>query len=316
MVKHLIIGGTGTLGTALVERLVARGEDVAVLSRGELAQKDMKAMFPTVQMIVGDVRDRDAVNFAVDGTGADVVFLLAAIKHVDIAESNPLEAIKSNVLGPVNVAEAAMRYNVKHVVFSNTDKAILPITTYGYTKALAQSYLLSQNGRTATRFSAFAWGNIVASRGSVIPTFVKMLRSGSVVPITHQSMSRFWLTIGAAADFMLGSYQDAPTNKAMIPPVKGASVIRVIESIARLLGVKDYVLGNTGLRGIEKIHEVLETGHDHCLRSDTCEQYTDSELDALLKGPIESLTHEEMRGVRAGSSSGKVRKISSVQMRN
>lgn len=282
--RTLIVGGSGTLGSALIERL--EGE-VICFSRGELAQKQLSAKHPNVNMVIGDVRDMQAVDHAM--AGVDTVFLLAAIKHIDIAEKNPLEAFKTNVLGAVNVGKSALARGVKHVVYSNTDKSVLPISAYGYSKAMAQSYLLHLNGKGKTKFSSFLWGNVVASRGSVIQLFVEKLLRYEVIPVTDPRMSRFWLTIDQAADFMLDSYVNAPTDKAMVPPVKAATVIRVIESLARLLKVKNYVLGNVGHRGIEKLYEVLESTHEGCLRSDTCEQYADAELDDLFRETVRRL---------------------------
>ncbi len=291
--RYLLIGGTGTLGAALVARLVAKHE-VIVFSRGELAQKDLAAKFPTVRMVLGDVRDQAAVTGAFQRYLPDVVFLLAAIKHVDMAETNPLEAIKTNVMGAVNVAAAAHAFPPGRVVYSNTDKAVLPITTYGYTKAIAQNYLLAQNViGSRTRYSAFNWGNIIASRGSVIQTFVDCLARGEDVPVTDPRMSRFWLTIDAAADFMLANFHGAPVDSAMIPPIRGAPVINVIASIARIVGVKNYNLRTTGLRGTEKIHEVLMSTHEGCLRSDNCEQFTDEELDETLRPIVLRLLNDK-----------------------
>lgn len=199
--KYALLGGTGTLGRELTRLLLSKGAEVTCFSRGEHAQKRLAADFPSVRCLIGDVRDRGAVREAV--RNVDVVMLLAAIKHIDVAEQNPLEAIKTNVLGAVNVAEEAVECGVRHVVFSNSDKSVLPISTYGYTKALAQNYLLAQNGRSATKFSAFAWGNICASQGSAIPIFVEKLLSGEPVPITDVRMSRFWLKIEDAARFMM-----------------------------------------------------------------------------------------------------------------
>jgi UDP-N-acetylglucosamine 4,6-dehydratase len=284
--RTVLIGGTGTLGTALAELLYPKGE-IVVLSRGEHAQKKFQGRFPKARMLIGDVRDRDAVRQAV--RGAETVFLLAAIKHVDIAEANPIEAVKTNVLGAVNVAEEAIAEGVRHVVFSNTDKAVLPITSYGYSKALAQNYLLSQNGKSETKFSVFNWGNIIASQGSAIPIWVEAMLRGNLLPVTDPRMSRFWLRIETAARFMAENYQDAPTDRALIPPVKGATIMQVIESIARLLGVSSYSLANIGVRGVEKYHEVLESTHEGCLRSDTCEQYTPRELDDLLSDVVSDI---------------------------
>lgn len=288
--KYALIGGSGTLGTALLERL-AEGHDVVCFSRGEHAQKRLAERFPAVDFRIGDVRDAQAVHAAVRGCHA--VFLLAAIKHVDVAQRNPLEAVKTNILGAVNVAEAAVAAAVNHVVFSNTDKAVLPITSYGYSKALAQDYLLGQNRPgQRPRFSSFAWGNVVASQGSAIPIFIDHLIRGTVIPLTDPRMSRFWLTIDQAADFILAHYRTAPTDRAMIPPVKGATVLRVIETLAQILGVTDLRLETVGVRGVEKYYEVLESTHERCLRSDTCPQYTDAELDAMLR-PVVARTVKE-----------------------
>lgn len=282
--RFLLIGGTGTLGTELTRQLSERRDTrITVYSRDELKQKILKQQFPDVHCVLGDVRDKSALHEAM--RHQDVVFHLAAIKHIDAAEQNPLEAIKTNILGTVNVAEEALAWAVPYVVFSNTDKAVLPITTYGYTKALAQNYLLSLNSspQDTTRFSAFNWGNIAASRGSVIPLFAKSLYEHRKVCITDARMSRFWLTIEDAATFMLKNYATAPLDRAMIPPIKGATVIRVAETVARAMGIQKYEVETIGLRGTEKLYEVLESTHGGCLRSDACEQYTDDELFDLIE---------------------------------
>ena len=284
--KILIIGGTGTLGQELTRQILERDKDADIVcfSRGELAQKHAEMRFPTVKYVVGDVRDSEAVRRAMHR--AHTVFHLAAIKHIDIAEKNPLEAVKTNFLGTVNVAEACMDSGVCYAVFSNTDKAILPITVYGYTKALAQDYWLSLNSnQDTTMFSSYLWGNVAASRGSVIPMFSKTLDDERKVYLTDVNMSRFWITIKDAARFFLSTYEVAGV-KPMIPPIKGATVIRIAHAVARAKGIKNYSLETIGHRGIEKLYEVLESTHAGCLRSDTCEQYTDEELDMLVRGVL------------------------------
>ena len=286
MSDYVLIGGTGTLGKELMRQILAREPDARIvsMSRDEQKVQQVRGEFPTVRFVLGDVRDRESVRSVL--RDAETVFLLAAIKHVDVAEQNPLEAVKTNLLGAVNVGEEALRAGVPWVVFSNTDKAVLPITTYGYTKALAQNYLLSLNEREITQFSAFNWGNIVASRGSVIPFFAKTLREHGNVRLTDERMSRFWLTIEQAASFMLDNYENAPTDRAMIPPVKGATVLRVARTVASLLGMEKFGVETIGLRGTEKLYEVLESTHEGCLRSDTCPQYSDDELRELIRGVI------------------------------
>lgn len=280
--RYVLLGGTGTLGRELARQITAKEPDspITIFSRGEAQQQEMRREFPKARYVIGDVRDRDAVRGVLQR--CDTAFLLAAIKHVDVAERNPLEAVKTNFLGAVNVAEEALHYGVRHVVFSNTDKAVLPITSYGYSKALAQNYLLSLNGKSETKFSAFNWGNILGSRGSVVNTFAQALRETGKIAITDPRMTRFWLSIEYAAGFMLQNYKTAPTDRAMVPCIKAATVVRVAETVARLLGVTGYQVEMIGLRGTEKIYEVLESSHSGCLRSDTCEQYTDDELQALL----------------------------------
>lgn len=287
--KHVLIGGTGSLGAEITRILLERQKRVIVFSRDEAKQQEMKRRLPGAEYVLGDIRDKDAVARVISGSHA--VYVLAAIKHIDVAEANPLEAVKTNVYGPINVAQAAMEAYVPHVIFSNTDKSVLPITTYGYTKAIAENYLLAQNNGahrffTATKFSVFNWGNIIASRGSVIPIFVKTLIEENRLYITDKRMSRFWLPIETAARFMVDNYQFAPEDRAMIPPIKAASVMRVAEMVADILKIKNYDVKVTGLRCVEKIHEVLKSSHEGCLRSDNCEQYMDDELRELLTATV------------------------------
>lgn len=275
----VLIGGTGTLGKCLLERLTARGMDVTVFSRGEHAQKTLSRAYPQARFVIGDVRDAQAVR---DVTrGADTVYLLAAIKHVDVAQKNPLEAIKTNVLGAMNVGEACIANGVSWLVYSNTDKAVLPITTYGYSKALARDYVMHLANKLNVQL--FSWGNICGSQGSVVPLIASSIRRGDPVEVTDPRMTRFWLKIEDAADFMLSKV--APGD--YLPPVRGAALLRVVESVARVLNVP-YRVKFTGIRGVEKLHECLESTHDHCLRSDTCEQYTDEELDEMVRPIVEA----------------------------
>lgn len=295
--RYVLIGGTGTLGQELTRQLEWRDPKakITIFSRDEAKQQAMRSRFSVARYVIGDVRDRDALRSVL--SSCDVAFLLAAIKHIDVAEQNPLEAVKTNFLGAVNVAEVALQTGVKYVVYSNTDKAVLPITTYGYSKALAQNYLLSLNERNETKFSAFNWGNIAGSRGSVINTFVNSLKNHGKVRVTDARMTRFWLTIDQAAAFMLQNYKIASRDRAMVPPLKAATVVRVAETVAYLLGVTNYDIEMVGLRGTEKIHEVLDSSHGGCLRSDTCEQYTDEELRDLLRPIVLSADLRAAQGV-------------------
>ena len=278
----VLVGGTGTLGREIARQLsMTSTYPITIFSRDEFKQHEMRREFPNFNYVLGDVRDLASLDPVM--RTASTVFLLAAIKHIEAAEQNPLEALKTNCIGAANVAESALEHGVDYVVYSNTDKAVLPITTYGYTKAWAQNLLLSLNGRCHTAFSVFNWGNIAGSRGSVIPSFVASLLRDKTVQVTAPGMSRFWMTIEQAAGFMLANYEKAPPERAMIPPVKAAAVMRIVSTIASILQITDVKAEITGLRGIEKLHEVLESSHDSCLRSDTCEQYTDAELFYMLR---------------------------------
>lgn len=278
--KVVIIGGTGTLGRELTRQLYDHA-DITCISRDELKQKELARDFPAVKCQIGDVRDRECLRHSF--SSAEVIFHVAALKHVDTVEDNPLEAFKTNVVGTVNVAEIACEMGVPHVVFSSTDKAVLPVNAYGHTKALSEKFLYAMNRRdNPTKFAVYRWGNVLGSRGSVIHLFAKSLDEKKIC-LTHPDMTRFWIHIEDAVRFMLDTYKDAPIDRAMIPPMKASSVVRLADAIARYKGVKDYDMEVIGIRPGEKIHEQLESNHDFCLRSDTCEHYTDSELDSMVR---------------------------------
>ncbi len=281
-IETLIIGGTGTLGLALIEILYPDPKySITVLSREELKQKQLLKRFPKVKCVLGDIRDIESLN--PHTLGKDLVFHLAAMKHVDMAELNLDENLKINLLGSLNVAKSCLAGNVGAVVLSSTDKAVLPINGYGYCKAFAEKYFLDLN-RTQknTRFSVFRWGNVIGSRGSVVHDFAESLRTKKTVSITDVRMSRFWINIDEAAKFMLEYYDSAPLDGVAIPPMKSAKIIDLAHACAIYLGISDYKTKITGIRPGEKIHECLFSSHDNCLRSDTCLEYTQDELIDMI----------------------------------
>lgn len=285
--RYLIIGGTGTLGKTLTKKLsVDPHNEIVCYSRDELKQQEMKKLFPNVRYIIGDIRDKPALVAAM--FGVDTVFHVAALKHVDVVEHNPTEAVKTNVFGTVNVAEAAMECMVSHVVFSSTDKAVLPINIYGMTKAISERYLLGLNeGQQNTKFSVYRWGNVVGSRGSVVHSFADCIKENKVVPITHQEMTRFWINIEDATDFMLKTYVHASCNDVMIPEMKASSVLELAKAVHSVIDAKNgFETAEIGIRPGEKIHECLYSSHDHCLRSDTADRYSMDELISLVKKAI------------------------------
>lgn len=274
-----IVGGTGTLGNALIKALHTYNK-ITVFSRDELKQQLLKKRYPEITCILGDIRDPQSIERALKGM--QVVFHVAALKHVDVLEANPLESYKTNVQGTINVANACVENGVNHCVFSSTDKAVLPINTYGYCKALSESYLLNLNGQGETKFSVFRWGNVLGSRGSVIHSFIKTLKEEHRIYLTDKRMTRFWIHIDQAVDFMVGNYRHAPKDKVMVPYMEAASVARVAATIAKLLGISEYETQIIGLRKGEKIHECLESNHDFCIRSDTANRISDEQLEKML----------------------------------
>jgi UDP-N-acetylglucosamine 4,6-dehydratase/5-epimerase len=288
MNDYLILGGCGSLGSELIRKLYSTKCTITVFSRDEYKQSMQKKLFPKVNYIIGDIRDKDAIREASRNKFA--VFHCAALKHVDLLETAPMEAVKTNILGTVNAAEAAIENNVKYFAFCNTDKAILPLNCYGFSKALASKILLDLNRKQrVTAFSVYVWGNVAASRGSVIAAFVDTLKREKKIFLTDRRMSRAWLTLDFVSDYLLSTYQDAKKDAHMIPNMKGALVIRVAAMIAKIMGINDYQVIETGLREGEKIVETLYTSHSLCLRTDTIGQYEDWELEELLEPIVRRL---------------------------
>lgn len=281
----LIAGGTGTLGNELTRQLVA-DHNITIFSRDELKQQEMRRRYPAASFVLGNIRDASAVESALSRYRPDLVFHVAALKQVDTCESNPDQCIQTNIFGTMTLARACIADGVPHMAFSSSDKACLPINIYGQSKAVSERYLYEMNNQQhRTKFAVFRWGNVIGSRGSAIPFFVDCLRSGRPVPITHEDMTRFWLPISSAAKFFFDHYDRSPLNLPNYPAMKAASVVRVVEALANLIGVKKYKIEISGIRPGEKIHETIFSSHDGCYRSDTAPHFSDTELEDLL-GPF------------------------------
>jgi UDP-N-acetylglucosamine 4,6-dehydratase len=284
--KYLIVGGTGSLGHEIILRL-GQDHSITVLSRGELKQKELVQKFPWVKTVIGDVKDIHSLQDHF--LGVDRVLNLAALKHVDVCEDNVEECIKTNLVGAMNVAKCAIYHRVPRCLFTSTDKGVLPITAYGYAKALASSYLLSLP-KEPTRFSVCAYGNVLASRGSVVFTFVKDLIEKKRVSITHPEMTRFWITLPQAVDFVLKCLE-MDSDSIQIPlGMKSTSVLEMVEVIADILGIRDFDIEFIGIRNCEKIHETIHTSHDVCIRSNNCERFSKAEFKKILLPIVRALT--------------------------
>lgn len=279
--RCVVFGGTGTLGSELLRQISPNPDNqITVISRGELAQQQLKREYPNVRFVIGDVKDRS--SFVAELRNAETVFHFAALKHVDVVEENPLEGIKTNLLGTINVAEESINAGVRHFVFCSTDKAVLPINAYGMSKALAEKYLDNRSkNQTSMRVKIYRWGNVVGSRGSVVKIFTDSLKAERAIYLTDERMSRFWIRIEDAVHFMLDTYRNYD-GLLLIPPIKASTVRAMGEAIAALMGIDDAEFRKMPVRAGEKLYEVLESTHAKCLRSDTCAQYTHDELMNLI----------------------------------
>lgn len=252
----LITGGTGSFGRHCAGVLLRdhRPAKVIVFSRDELKQYEMaqRVQDPRVRFFLGDVRDRQRLARAFDGV--DVVIHAAALKQVPAAEYNPIEAIRTNVDGAANVIDAALDRGVARVLALSTDKAASPINLYGATKLCSDKLFVAANsyaGGKGTRFAVVRYGNVVGSRGSVLPLFLER-RAGGVLPITDPRMTRFWITLEQGVRFVLRSIERMQGGELFVPKIPS---IRVVD-LARAVG-PDCRLEVVGIRPGEKLHEVM-----------------------------------------------------------
>lgn len=261
----LITGGTGSFGRAFVKSILTQFPSVkrlVVLSRDELKQYEMGQEFPDAQFsglryFLGDVRDGDRLRRAMEGI--DVVIHAAALKQVPAAEYNPFEAIKTNVLGAQNVIEACLDSDVKRVVALSTDKAAAPINLYGATKLCSDKLFTAANnvrGSRDVRFSVVRYGNVMGSRGSVIPFFMDRAKSG-VLPITDPSMTRFNITLKEGVDMVMWALENALGGEIFVPKIPSYRITDVAEAVAP--NCRQEVIG---VRPGEKIHEEMITASD------------------------------------------------------
>lgn len=261
----LITGGTGSFGKALVSRLVKHHPEfvrIIVYSRDELKQFEMaqqfpEDQFPQIRFLIGDVRDLDRFSRAL--VGVDVVIHAAALKQVPTAEYNPFECIKTNVLGAQNIIEACLSSNVKQVVALSTDKAAAPINLYGATKLCSDKLFIAANnvhGTQDIRFSVVRYGNVMGSRGSVIPFFLNKRKAG-VLPITDPQMTRFNITLEEGVDLVLHAMDNALGGEIFVPKIPSYH----ITDVANAIGPKCQQ-PIVGIRPGEKIHEEMITETD------------------------------------------------------
>jgi UDP-N-acetylglucosamine 4,6-dehydratase len=254
----LITGGTGSFGKEFIRMVFRdyRPRRVVVFSRDELKQFDMQQEFSSDKMrfFLGDVRDGDRLRQAM--RDIDMVIHAAALKQVPAAEYNPMECIKTNIHGAENVISAALENNVERVIALSTDKAANPINLYGATKLVSDKLFVAANniaGGHRTRFSVVRYGNVVGSRGSVVPFFKKLIAEGAEsLPITDVRMTRFWITLEQGVEFVIKSFMRMQGGEIFVPKIPSARITDVAKSMSQ-----NMEIGVVGIRPGEKLHEVM-----------------------------------------------------------
>ena len=252
----LVTGGTGSFGQAFVRRLLAehRPARVVIFSRDELKQYEMQQALsaPVLRYFIGDVRDKERLRRAMHGV--DIVVHAAALKHVPACEYNPIEAVETNIGGARNIVEAALDSGVKKVLALSTDKAVNPVNLYGATELVSEKIFTQGNaysGIDGTRFANVRYGNVVGSRGSVIPLFVKQRDTGTIT-LTDDRMTRFWITLEQGVAFVIKAIEDMHGGEIFVPKIPSMRLTDLASAVAP--GCKQKIVG---IRPGEKLHEVL-----------------------------------------------------------
>ena len=280
----LVTGGTGSFGQKFTEIVLKdyRPKKLIVLSRDELKQSEMRERFPNPELrfFLGDVRDLARLMRAFDGV--DLVVHAAALKQIPTLEYNPFEAVKTNIIGTQNVVEAAVERGVAKVLVISTDKAVNPINLYGATKLCAEKISVAANayvGARRTRITCVRYGNVVGSRGSVVPLFLKQRKDG-VLTITDARMTRFWMTIEQGVRFVIRSIELMHGGEIIVPRIPSMRITDLAEAIAP--GCELKVMG---VRPGEKLHEVLLT-EDEARRTQAFDEFFVIEPEYAFKGDM------------------------------
>ncbi len=255
----LITGGTGSFGNAVLRRFLNSDlREIRILSRDEKKQDDMRKKFNNTKLkfYIGDVRDYQSVLNAV--RGVDFIYHAAALKQVPSCEFHPMEAVKTNVLGTENVLEAAINCGVKRVVCLSTDKAVYPINAMGISKAMMEKVIVAKSrSSTSTVICTTRYGNVMASRGSVIPLFTNQIRTGQSITITDPNMTRFMMTLDDAVDLVLYAFKNGCPGEIFVQKAPAATIEVLAKALTGLLGVPDHPINVIGTRHGEKLYEAL-----------------------------------------------------------
>ena len=263
--KILITGGTGSLGTALTTKLLKTDVDtIRIFSRDELKQSQMESRFndERLRFLIGDIRDKERLEKAVEDV--NIVIHTAALKHVPVIEYNPFEAIKTNVQGSQNLVEACLKNDVEFALAVGTDKAVSPFNTYGATKLLMERLFVSANyykGSHKTKFSCVRYGNVLGSRGSIVPKFIEQITSGKKITVTDPNMTRFSIALDQALDLIFRVIKNAVGGDVYIPKLNAFKVGDMKDVLLDLMGCKNEE-ERIPVRIGEKFHEILINEHE------------------------------------------------------
>lgn len=296
----LITGGTGSFGRKFVEIILERYQPsrLVIFSRDELKQSDMQQVFndPCMRYFIGDVRDAERLKQAMHGI--DFVIHAAALKQVPAAEYNPFECIKTNILGAENVISAALACGVKKVIALSTDKAANPINLYGATKLASDKLFVAANnfvGSGDPRFSVVRYGNVVGSRGSVVPFFQRLIDQGAErLPITDPEMTRFWITLRMGVEFVIRDFERMFGGEIFVPKIPSVRIVDLARAMAPELPHEVI-----GIRPGEKLHEIMCPADDSHLTLEFPDHYV---LRPAIKFHLVDADYKENRLGEAGSS--------------
>ena len=257
----LITGGTGSFGNAVLRKFLSTNiKEIRIFSRDELKQDNMRKKYDNkkLKFYIGDVRDKNSINDAM--RGVDYVFHAAALKQVPSCEFYPMQAVKTNIVGTENVLNSAISFGVEKIIALSTDKAVYPINAMGISKAMMERVVVSA-GRNVnnTVIACTRYGNVMASRGSVIPLFIDQIKQGKPITITDPKMTRFVMSLDDAVDLVLFAFENAKSWDIFVQKAPAATVELLADSIKKILGVPNYEVKIIGTRHGEKLYETLLT---------------------------------------------------------
>lgn len=262
----LITGGTGSWGHELTRQLLPKEpKEIRIYSRNELAQVNMSRYFnnPKLKFIIGDVRDGEALENA--ARGVDIIFHLAALKHVPVCEEQPQEAVKTNITGTVNLINAAVRNHVEKVIDVSSDKAVEPLNLYGMTKAVGEKLIIQANMLdVSTRFVCIRAGNVLGSNGSVVPYFMDQIRRFNKVSVTCAEMTRFFLTLPDAIQLLFKAAENCLGGETFVMKMPSCRILDLAKVLIDESRSRDAAIEFTGIRPGEKVDEVLLSQYESC----------------------------------------------------